>query len=533
MSITDYIENLNRIKNLAVNNWGELTETEKEVVEHSYDWLVDNLDIKKGEIIVDEDLSKLMNEFVSAVVEIVNKTNGYEAKVTSFLSDLANIKKNAVKFYETAFKFDIERAGVNDIQKAVVQEIIDQYTDNGLNVHFAAPLRDGIFRNILAGANMKQVREVLRNYILSGQDRSGKLGQYLNQTAQQAVDSYTGAINQQLAKTFTFTGYIISGSLIETSSKQCVYAVETSKHGYLSFSDWEKVLDIARNNPKAKLIEGTNIKNLPINKLHWGCRHDFTPVIMKEEKKPTVKEETKKAEVKKEIGNAKSIDFAIKETSDIFRNNLGFSVGPGSVEYAPYISLEQANARNRQLNKLSLEYNVSDALDKEELRKILFYSRYGNSTALGFVAPKDYSGRAIDTVNFGHVADPARYERGFTGWTQPKALVDRENIDISTPTHEFGHLLALQQQKFILPDDSKQQGFWDELLDINIDYHKNLKIAIEKKDTDFEEGSFLGQYASVNLNEFLAEGFMEYKLKKNPSVYALKIGTLVDKHFKK
>jgi hypothetical protein len=132
---------------------------------------------------------------------------------------------------------------------------------------------------MLLGANMKEVKQVLNSYIISGQDESGKLGQYLGQTAIQAVDSYTGSINQQIAKEFKTTGYVISGSLIETSSKQCVYAVETSDNGYLDYSDWKKVLEIARNNSKARLIPGTTIETLPLNKLHWGCRHDFTPLI--------------------------------------------------------------------------------------------------------------------------------------------------------------------------------------------------------------------------------------------------------------
>lgn len=285
MSIKEYLENLTRLKNLAVDRFGNLTSLEKDAVESSYDWLVDNLEIKKGEVVVDEELSRLMNEFVKVVVDIIENNKGFQSKIGNFLSDLKNIQANNKKFHATTNNFNIETAGVNDVQKAVVGEIIEQYTGNGLNQHFAAPLKDAVYRNILSGANMQEIKQVLQNYILSGADQSGKLQSYLHNTAIQAADSYTGAINQELVKTFTFTGYIISGSLIETSSKQCIYAVETSEDGYLTFKDWEKVLDIARNNPKAKLIEGTTVKNLPLNKLHWGCRHDFTPIVRKEEKK--------------------------------------------------------------------------------------------------------------------------------------------------------------------------------------------------------------------------------------------------------
>lgn len=284
MTSADYIKNLNKLKNLSLSRWNKLG-FENDVIEEAYNWLLDHLNIKRGTPQADEELTRAMDSFLNAVVNIISENKTYQGKISSFLSDLTTIYKNQKRFYATSHNFNIETAGVKEAQKTAVNEIVNQYTKNGLNPHFASPLRDNIYRNILAGANMKEVKQVLNAYILGGQDQSGKLGSYLTQTAQQAVDSYTGMINQKLQEEFTFTGYIISGSLIETSSKQCVYAVENSKRGYMPFSDWETVLDIARNNKQAKLIEGTTIKNLPLNKLHWGCRHDFTPIIVEEPKK--------------------------------------------------------------------------------------------------------------------------------------------------------------------------------------------------------------------------------------------------------
>lgn len=281
MTIKEYINKLRQAKQLAVDRWGNLSQLERAVVDGSFDWLVDNLEIKKGEIQINEDLSATMDDFVRAAIQTINNVPAFQSKMKLFLQDLTTISNNNKSFHRTTNNFNIDKAGVNDVQKAVVDQIIDQFRGNGLNAHFAQPLKENIFRNILAGANMREVKEVLNNYILSGADGSGKLSSYLDQTAMQAVDAYTGAINQKLIEDFTFTGFIISGSLIETSSKQCVMAVEESAKtgGYLPMDEWEKILDVARDNG---LIPGTNLKNLPLNKLHWGCRHDFTPVIINE-----------------------------------------------------------------------------------------------------------------------------------------------------------------------------------------------------------------------------------------------------------
>ena len=43
----------------------------------------------------------------------------------------------------------------------------------------------------------------------------------------------------------------------------------------------------------------------------------------------------------------------------------------------------------------------------------------------------------------------------------------------------------------------------------------------------------LGDYADYNHNEFMAEAWTEYKLSSNPSKYAVEVGKLIDKYYKK
>lgn len=541
MTIIEYIENLNRLKQLAIDNWGQLTEVERQIFDSSFDWLVDNLELKKGEIKVDEDLPAAMDRFLSAVVKIVNENKGYESIVTSFLADLKTIQRNNKDFHATAFNFDIETAGVKEAQKTVVNEILNQYLDNGLNQHFAAPLRDNIFRNILAGANMKQVREVLRNYILSGQDQSGKLGRYLHNTAIMAVDSYTGKINQQLMVEFDFTGMIISGSLIETSSTQCIYAVDNSDRGYFSMNDWETVLQIARDNKRARLIEGTTVKNLPLNKLHWGCRHDFTPVIKKaiEKDLPKVKEEPKpepKPEVKPRetatpaIGAATTINQGRQQIVDLFAKNIGLKIN-GTPAISSSYTVEKLNQVIKKLDELTREYHLSTQRAETSNPTIKFKS---TKSAYG-VIHSTRNGEQVVKMNFGDQSEVNSRSIEYTDKTiflLGKSRVDKDNAPIATVVHEFGHVIGVHNQgrygKF--PEEKK---FWDELFALSHEYVFEIKkFRNENNDQGLVEIS-LGKYALKNLNEFMAEGFTEYKLRKNPSKYAKKIGLLIDKYFKK
>ena len=577
MSIAEYIANLNRIKDEALANWSNLSPIEKEVFENSFDWLVDNLDIKRGTVNVTDDLTSQMNDFVQVVVDIVNKSKGYESKVSGFLGDLDTIQENNKKFHGSFNNFDINTAGVKNVQRTVVEEIINQYTDNGLNPNFAAPLRDGIFRNLLAGANMKDIRQYLQNYILGGEDQSGKLHQYLNQTAQQAVDSYTGMINQQLNKDFKFTGYIISGSLIETSSQQCIYAIEHAHDpgGYLSFTEWNQVLDIARNNKKAKLIEGTTVINLPINKLHWGCRHDFTPVIVKPKEEPKPKKEPKKkaepkpqptaqqAAAKSFYKVAKSKDEAKQVVKDMFTNYTGLNIG--NVSVSSDIDTARMNRINAKLNELMNKFNLLEAAkggpkpidvtfksvvsDRGITYGVVhhYYDEFRPSLpANGKIAKMNFGDKVSDTRIVPMTDEQAPFRHA--------SRVDPENLEFSTIVHEFGHVLSIPEHAILPGAEQKVKDFWKAMEELKREYNAERKglldqiakfkpsatniptaeevEAFKKAKADYAD-IFIGQYANMNVAELMCEGFTEYQLRATPSKYAKKIGLLIDQYFGK
>ena len=100
---------------------------------------------------------------------------------------------------------------------------------------------------------------------------------YIKQVAIQGADAYTSIIDQKITDKYIdkVTGFIMTGSLIDSSSPQCKYCVKELDR-LIKKEDWNKVKKIAQENG---LIENTEFKDLPTNKLHWGCRHTFTPKL--------------------------------------------------------------------------------------------------------------------------------------------------------------------------------------------------------------------------------------------------------------
>lgn len=279
MTYKDYIAMLEALK---LANENRIISIIPDVEDMAYralmEWMDNSLEIKQGVLVASEETIKILNEFDAGYLRVLNQIKSYKGAVSSFVKNLPEIGTTIKKYQEVNNGIDWAKAKVGDTQKLVVNEIIKAYTDNGLNAHFVQPLRDQLYQNIVAGTNVGEAKDSLKDYIKGGDDKSGKLKRYLTQTSQQAVDSYTGAINKKLMDTFDYPYLIMSGSLISTSSKQCRAAIQDYK-GLITREVWEeKLKPIAEKNG---LIDGTTFDNIPFNKFHWACRHEFTPAMIK------------------------------------------------------------------------------------------------------------------------------------------------------------------------------------------------------------------------------------------------------------
>lgn len=279
MNFAEYIKALKALKKLFE---GRIIAAIPDIEQLAYlallDWMDTSLDVKAGNLVISESVAEAINDFSNAYLRLLSSMKPYRESVSQFVKELPQISKVMRKYQEAANGISWAAAHVEPVQKIVVNEIIDAYTENGLNAGFVQPVRDMIYQNVVAGTSFKEAKETLKDYIVSGEDKTGKLGRYLTQTAQQATDSYSGAINKKLMSAFDYEYLQMSGSLIQTSSPQCRKGIN-GYEGLIDRDIWENELKpLAKKNG---LIEGTTFENLPFNRLHWGCRHEFTPTMVK------------------------------------------------------------------------------------------------------------------------------------------------------------------------------------------------------------------------------------------------------------
>lgn len=270
-------KNIDKAKQKAIDELkNKLPKMETAAYEILISLIEENLTIEEGKIVTGASFVKQLNKLTVNLLDLLQKDSSFQGPVSQFVKRMPQISEAIADFQMEVN--GIKVPAMETVKKVIQDEVIDQMLNNGLNQAFVQPLRDLIFQNATSGLSLKQAKQRLKEYISGGKDTSGKLGRYLDQTAEQAVDSYSGAINKKLHETFDYDGLLITGNLIDNSSPQCRFAIEELK-GEISKEDWPKVKDKATK--RFPLIEGTTFENLPLNRLHWGCRHSFYPIMIK------------------------------------------------------------------------------------------------------------------------------------------------------------------------------------------------------------------------------------------------------------
>lgn len=234
----------------------------------------ETFDFKSGKIQVQKDFVKQLNRLTVDVLDLLQKEPKFSGPVSQFVKRLTPISEAITDFQKNVNGVKVPPF---DVAKGVViDEIVDKMLNNGLNQKFVQPIRDIIYQNATTGLSLSDARIQLKELAATG--TAGKLGSYIENTAIQAVDAYTGAINTKLLEEFDYDGQLITGSLIDNSSPQCRFAIE-KLNGKISRENWPQVEAIGKK--YNGWIEGTTFDNLPTNKLHHGCRHNFFPIILK------------------------------------------------------------------------------------------------------------------------------------------------------------------------------------------------------------------------------------------------------------
>lgn len=244
---------------------------------------------RSGEnLIFDETNIDLLNEIDE---KIVKQLQGWGGNVKEYLRNFETIKQfnfDAQKSVNDLSQKELEDL-VNPIQKALTQQTIDGLTGSGVNSQFIEPVKQGIFKNLVAGSTISDLENALRTWTTTTQAGNSLLRRYVTQVSRDALNQFDGQVNSAIAQEFELDAFRYVGSLIDDSRPQCI---RWAGRGVVLKEQLEEEISWAFSNGTG-MIPGTNKETFATFRGGYNCRHSAIPFKMTPSmKKKFLNEET-------------------------------------------------------------------------------------------------------------------------------------------------------------------------------------------------------------------------------------------------
>lgn len=475
---------------------------------------------------------------------------------------------------------------LREIRKAAITDTVNKLADAGIGANVSAPIIEILRTNITTGGSYKELAAQLRDGLLNTEQK-GYLDRYAGQVATDSINQYNAQYSQTVSSDLGYTWFKYDNTDIETTRPFCDHMTDQP---FFHISQVPAMLEGKTTTgqvpiyDKTKLphgmIPGTNAENFFTRRGGYNCGHQIRPVndrIVPADiraavyaspeyqlwaqktgapkapppppmpQKPAAKQQVQQAQQQQQKQPTKPAEFKPVTSKAEGKTQLAAAFSQkanmpiGKITISSDLSLNQLNKRMAAINSLIDEYfSIADHGGATQPVDIKFKS---TARAYGVVtrAVNKYTGEMyhLTEMNFGDQTDGTG-SRGFKAFDKSvgvqlrgKSRVDDDKIDIATTVHEYAHVISTIRDLKLKGVPVKVKEFWDKMTDLRQEYISTMLGYNKAGEFEKLHNYHLGQYASENINEFMAEAFTEYKLSSNPSPMAKKVGKLIDEYFKR
>lgn len=245
--------------------------------------LFDNVDITNGKLATNPKAEEFLAALDFKIYQALKKS-GYPAYVGDFIKNYDKISSNVIDLHQSLGNGLIPNKDLKSIQRLEIQKTVANLTEQGMYKEFVAPIREGLYRNIMFGATVGETEDFIKSQVISTKKKDSKLTRYVGQVATDALHQFDGSANQIAKNTLGLNATQYVGSLIEDSRAQCMKWVQMS---IIKDSDLEEEIAWALNggyysNKKCSgMIENTTTETFCINRGGYRCRHRAFPILVK------------------------------------------------------------------------------------------------------------------------------------------------------------------------------------------------------------------------------------------------------------
>lgn len=227
-----------------------------------------------GKILFDDENTQAVNE-INEVVRKAIQSSQYPTKVKDYLRNFETIKQFNFDIHQDVNDLNPDELDdlINPVQRGIVEQTLTNLTGAGINTNFSDPLREGIFKNIVAGTTISDLQTYLQSYINTNPERMGQLKKYVSQVSRDALNQFDGQVNSRIAEEFGLNAFRYVGSIIDDSRPQCIRWVGKE---VLLLDELSNEISWAYSNGTG-MIPGTTKDNFAVYRGGYNCRHSAIP----------------------------------------------------------------------------------------------------------------------------------------------------------------------------------------------------------------------------------------------------------------
>jgi hypothetical protein len=288
--IKSLIKNKLEVMDLADQELMKAVEKAEPAIMKQVNEILSKLPTKKGLVYAEtKEYKKIVSQFIKAIEEGLQK-GGYNSAVSKYLRSF-----NEIDSYNAKIQSELSDLSLSEIKKVVgpireqaIENVLNNLLGTGMDQSMLQPMREALFKQIVGGTTVEDMKEFLRLNLMSTGETNGIIWRSVAQQSRDAVYQYDGMINQKIAQEYSMNAIDYVGSIAENSRPLCRKLVK------LEIIPLEDLDYIIKNTPKDGLIKGTNASNFMVNRGGHNCRHAAIPRRLSPKELESAKQKVRK-----------------------------------------------------------------------------------------------------------------------------------------------------------------------------------------------------------------------------------------------
>lgn len=174
---------------------------------------------------------------------------------------------------------------LNEIGEQSIKSVVKALTEDGMRAGITDKLTNLLRQNVTTGISYLEMRNQLKEYIVTNESGIGALQRYVTQITTDALNQFSGQYSASIASQLELSWYQYVGSNIETTREFCelltdkryVYQAEI-KDILKGKIDGESLPINDKTDLPNGMIPGTNESNFIVYRGGYNCGHQLRPM---------------------------------------------------------------------------------------------------------------------------------------------------------------------------------------------------------------------------------------------------------------